>query len=79
MDHGADRDQAQLLWARGELVPARITEALDVAELFGPEVDLSISGRPRCGERWRDPVDEFSDTAIESCPGTDAYRQTHLF
>lgn len=45
MNHASDRDQAQLLGERGELVPAHMTEALAVAELFGSEVDLDCEGR----------------------------------
>ena len=30
-------------------------------------------------QQWRPPVEEFTDNAIQSCPGTTEYQQTHLF
>jgi hypothetical protein len=29
--------------------------------------------------RWRPPISEFTAAAVEECPGTNDYRDTHLF
>jgi len=29
--------------------------------------------------RWRPPITEFTAAAVEECPGTNEYRDTHLF
>lgn len=38
----ADRDGARAAWEAGAIVPHRITMALDLADLYGPEVDAAL-------------------------------------
>lgn len=45
-------DTARRKWAAGELVPARITSALDLHELYGPEVDAACGVAEPDVDRW---------------------------
>ncbi len=45
-------DEARRKWEAGELVPARITIALDLHELYGPEVDATCGVAEPDVDRW---------------------------
>lgn len=45
-------ERAQLRWAAGEILPFRITQALDAAGLFGPEVDTACGAAEPAVDEW---------------------------
>lgn len=51
----ASREDRQR-WDRGELVPDRITVALDLAGLHGPEVDVALGGAEPMVDMWEEGV-----------------------
>ncbi|WP_128644983.1 hypothetical protein [Rhodococcus sp. BS-15] len=44
--------EVELRWAAGEIVPFRITQALDGAGLFGPEVDTACGAAEPAVDEW---------------------------
>jgi len=54
-----DKDTAA---GRAQPVPARITAALNLRQLYGPEVDLACGAREPDVDRWEDPDDELLPT-----------------
>lgn len=49
-------DEHREWWAAGKLVPARITLALDLRGLYGPEVDTACGAREPDVDRWEEGV-----------------------
>lgn len=47
-----DLKLAHTQWERGELIPARITMALDLHSLYGPEVDEACGAAEPDVDRW---------------------------
>lgn len=47
----------------GPPVPQRITDALNLAELYGPEVDRALGVEEPTVDRWEDPADPLLPTA----------------
>lgn len=45
-------ERAEFRWGAGELVPFRITQALDGAGLFGPEVDIACGAEEPAVDEW---------------------------
>lgn len=45
-------ERAELRWGIGEVVPFRITQALDGAGLFGPEVDVACGAVEPAVDEW---------------------------
>lgn len=45
-------DEAKARWARGQVVPHRITLALNLRELYGPEVDLACGAKEPDVDQW---------------------------
>ncbi|MFT7021337.1 MAG: transcriptional regulator with XRE-family HTH domain [Rhodococcus sp. (in: high G+C Gram-positive bacteria)] len=45
-------ERAELRWAAGEMLPFRITQALDGAGLFGPEVDTACGAAEPAVDEW---------------------------
>lgn len=48
----ADEKAAHALWAEGKLIPHRITMALDLRKLYGPEVDAACGAAEPDVDRW---------------------------
>lgn len=52
----ADRERqerdAKMRWAAGKVVPAHITRALDLLELYGPEVDRTCGVQEPAVDQW---------------------------
>jgi hypothetical protein len=48
----SDLDEARRLWGEGKMVPQRITMALDVRKLYGPEVDIACGAVEPDVDRW---------------------------
>lgn len=48
----ANREIARKKWAAGMVVPHRITMALDMCDLFGPEVDIACGGQEPDVDMW---------------------------
>jgi hypothetical protein len=47
-----DEETAHKLWSEGKLIPHRITMALDLRELYGPEVDAACGAVEPDVDRW---------------------------
>ncbi|MDX3661252.1 hypothetical protein PV646_28440 [Streptomyces sp. ID05-26A] len=50
--HERDVSKAHSNWAAGLVVPWRITQALNAADLYGPEVDLACGAREPDVDQW---------------------------
>lgn len=48
----ADEQAARELWGAGKLIPHRITMALDLRKLYGPEVDEACGAAEPDVDRW---------------------------
>ena len=46
------RERAEARWRAGYIIPARITQALDLRSLYGPEVDAALGVEEPTVDRW---------------------------
>lgn len=46
------REEAEARWRGGYIIPARITQALDLRSLYGPEVDAALGVEEPTVDRW---------------------------
>lgn len=51
-----DTEQAREAWQRGHVIPHRITTALDLRELYGPEVDEACGVQEPAVDEWEQGV-----------------------
>lgn len=51
-----DTGQAREAWRRGHVIPHRITTALDLRELYGPEVDRACGVQEPAVDEWEEGV-----------------------
>ena len=51
-----DTEQAREAWRHGHVIPHRITTALDLRELYGPEVDTACGVQEPAVDEWEEGV-----------------------
>lgn len=53
---GRDTEQAREAWRHGHVIPHRITTALDLRELYGPEVDQACGVQEPAVDEWEEGI-----------------------